>query len=95
MASMDTVDNLPPNVLSFATSLPQLPSEVDVLVVRRERDQTHQDFRVRRRVVQQALDWLLGNNQYCQANQVRINTDALDQLPDDGNLSSPTSIQHT
>ena len=58
------VVNLPQDVLSFATSLPRLPSEIDVLVVRKEKDQVHQDFRVRRRVVQEALSWLLGNNRY-------------------------------
>jgi len=41
------VVNLPQDVLSFATSLPRLPSEIDVLVVRKEKDQAHQDFCVR------------------------------------------------
>ena len=77
----------------FATSLQRLPSEIDVLVVRKEKDKVHQDFRVRRRVVQQALSWLLENSPYYQANQVRMNAEALEQLPEDGNLSSLTSIQ--
>ena len=58
------VVNLPQDVLSFATSLPRLPSEIDVLVVKKEKDQTHKDFRVRRHVVQQALSWLLQNHRY-------------------------------
>jgi len=87
------VVNLPQDVLSFATSLPRLPSEIDVLVVRKEKDQAHQDFRVRRRVVQQALSWLLENNRYYRANQVCMNAEALEQLPEDGNLSSLTSVQ--
>jgi len=58
------VVNLPQDVLSFATSLPRLPSEIDILVVRKEKDQAHQDFCVHRRVVQQALSWLLENNHY-------------------------------
>ena len=62
------VVNLPQDVLSFATSLPRLPSEIDVLVVRKEKDQAHQDFRVRRHVVQEALrlGWL-GSNGCSQA----------------------------
>jgi len=87
------VVNLPQDVLSFATSLPRLPSEIDVLVVRKEKDPVHQDFRVRRRVVQQALSWLLENNRYYRANQVRMNAEDLEQLPEDGNLSSLMSVQ--
>jgi len=66
------VVNLSQDVLSFATSLPRLPSEIDVLVVRKEKDQAHQDFCVRRRVVREALSWLLGNNHYYRANLVQI-----------------------
>ena len=87
------VVNLPQDVLSFATSLLRLPSEIDILVVRKEKDQVHQDFRVRRHIVQQALSWLLENSPYYQANQVRMNAEALEQLPEDGNLSSLMSVQ--
>ena len=46
------VINLPQDVASFATSLPRLPSELDVIVVRKEgANQSHRDFRVRRSVV--------------------------------------------
>ena len=84
------VVNLPPGCVVVLSSLQRLPSEIDVLVVRKEKDKVHQDFRVRRRVVQQALSWLLG---YYRANQVCMNAEALEQLPEDGNLSSLTSIQ--
>ena len=78
----------PQHVLSFVTSLPRLPSEIDVLVVRKEKYQAHQNFRVRRRVVQQALSW------WClKANQVHMNAEALEQLPEDDNLSSLMSVQ--
>ena len=86
------VINLPQGVVSFATSLPRLPSELDVLVVRKEDEQSHQDFRVRRAVVEQALTWLLQNNRYYRANQVHLNQDALAQLPEDGDLSTLTSV---
>ena len=46
---------LPQDVVSFATSLPRLPCELDVLVVRKEGDQSHRDFRFRRAVVEWAL----------------------------------------
>lgn len=59
--------NLPQDVVSSVTRLPRLPSQIDVLVIRKERDQTHQDFRVRRRVVEQALIWLLENKQVLQS----------------------------
>ena len=58
------VINFPQDVKSFATTLPRLPSEIDILVVRREREQTHGDFHVWRRVVEEALTWLLANNIY-------------------------------
>ena len=86
------VINLPQDVVSFATSLPRLPVELDVLVVRKERDQTHRDFRVRRAVIEQALTWLLHNNTRYRANQIHLNQDALAQLPEDGSISTLTSV---
>ena len=77
---------------SFALSLPRLPSELDVLVVRKIVNSSHQDFHVRRSIVQQALTWLLNNNRYYQANAVHINQGALQQLPEDGELSNLTSL---
>ena len=47
--------NLPQDVKLFATKLPHVPVEIDILVVRKEREQTHRDFYVRRRVVEDAL----------------------------------------
>ena len=42
------VVNLPQDVASFAQSLPRLPSDLDITVVRKEgTNQTHRDFRVR------------------------------------------------
>ena len=46
------VINLPQDVATFAQSLPRLPRELDVIVVRKEgANHTHHDFRVRRAVV--------------------------------------------
>lgn len=59
------VVNLPQDVVSFVQSLPRLPSELDVIVVRKEgANQSHRDFRVRRAVVHRALQWLVTHNQY-------------------------------
>ena len=86
------VINLPQDVSSFAHSLPRLPSELDVLVVRKEQDQSR-DFRVRHASVQAALEWLLENNKYYRANQVHLNEDVLQQLPENGDISELTSLQ--
>ena len=59
------VINLPQDVASFANSLPRLPSELDVIIVRKEgANQSHRDFRVRRSRVLSALQWLQTNNVY-------------------------------
>ena len=59
------VVNLPQDVASFVQSLPRLPSELDVIVVRKEgANQSHRDFRVGRAVVHRALQWLVTHNQY-------------------------------
>ena len=59
--------NLPQDVVSFANSLPRVLSELNVLVVQKESEQSHRDFCVRRSVVQEALTWLLENNRYYRA----------------------------
>ena len=77
------VIKLPQNVASFANSLPRLPSELDIIVVRKEgAANTHYDFRVRRGVVIHTLYYL----------NVHINVDALALLPDDRNLNGLHSI---
>ena len=85
------VINLPQDVESFANSLPRLPSQLDVIVVRKEgATQSHRDFRVRRSVVQRALQWLLENNIYY--HNVHIDPDALALLPEDADLSGLRSM---
>ena len=85
------VINLPQDVESFANSLPRLPSQLDVIVVRKEgATQSHRDFRVRRSVVQRALQWLLENNIYYR--NVHIDPDALALLPEDADLSGLRSM---
>ena len=60
--------------------------------MRKNTEQSHQDFRVHKTVVQQALNWLLNNNRYYRANAVHINEEALQQLQEDGDLSNLTSL---
>ena len=80
------VINLPQDVASFATSLPRLPSELDVVVVRKEGGvQSHRDFHVRRSVVLRALQWLVANNIYYR--NVHIDPSVLALLPQDDDLS--------
>jgi len=90
------VINLPQDVAAFAQSLPRLPSQLDVIVVRKEgTSQTHRDFRVRRVVVLRALQWLVTNNQYYRALGVTIDTNALEPLPQDENVANLTYVTET
>ena len=77
--------------LAYMNTLPRLPSELDITVVRNEgaTDASH-DFCVRKIVVLLALQWLLGNNQYYR--NVCINPDALALLPEDENLTGLNSV---
>ena len=84
------VINLPQDVISFARSLPRLPSQLDVLVVRREKHQSHRD---RRAVSQEALEYLLANNKYYRTNDMHLDADVLQQLPEDGDITDLTSLQ--
>lgn len=86
------VVNFPQDVRSFARSLPRLPSEIDVLVIRRDYEHTHKDFRVCRAVVGDALMYLLENNKYYQGNTIQLNQEALQQLPVDGNVMDVRSL---
>ena len=83
------INLVPQDVVSFAHSLPRQPSELDVL---EDSEQSHRDFRVRRTVVHEALTWLLENNRYYRANAVHLNEEALQQLPQDGNLTDIQSL---
>ena len=85
--------NLPQDVASFAQCLPRLPSNLDVIVVRREgANQTHSEFRVRRGMVHRALQWLVTHNQYYRSLGITIDTTALTQLLQDGNVSHLVSV---
>ena len=86
------VINLPQDIASFASSLPRLPAELDVILVRKQGSRSsHRDFRVRRKVVLQALLWLKQHNKYY--HHIQINQTALNQLPEDGNLTGLCGVE--
>ena len=86
------VINLPQDITTFATSLPRLPKELDILTVRKDgSDSKHRDFRVRKAVVLKALLWLKQHNKYYQ--KIDIDYNALNDLPEDGNLPNLSVIK--
>ena len=88
------VINLPQDLTTFATSLPRLPSELDVLLMRKEGvENSHHDFRVRRSVVLRALQWLKQHNKYY--HNIEISQAALSQLPTDGELTGLCTVNDT
>ncbi len=83
--------NLPQDVASFARSLPRLPQDLDVLIIRKEgAAQTHRDFRVHRSRVLNALQWLIANNAYYR--HIQLHQEALSLLPEDGDISNLSSV---
>ena len=50
-----------------------------MLVVRKENEQSHSDFRVWRSVVQDAVMYLIKNNKYYKANGIHLIQEALHQ----------------
>uniref|UniRef100_A0A1X7TDR9 DUF6570 domain-containing protein n=1 Tax=Amphimedon queenslandica TaxID=400682 RepID=A0A1X7TDR9_AMPQE len=71
------VINIPQDFKSFATRLPRLPAEINIVVVWKEKERTHKDFQVRRRVVEESLTWLMANNVYYQKIGVSLDQDTL------------------
>ena len=79
------VINLPQDVASFVSSLPRYPSNLDLVVIRKESTTgSHKDFRVRRSRVLRALQWLRENNVYF--HDISLDHSVLDELPEDGDL---------
>ena len=84
----------PQAVQEPATIVPRLPAEVDIIRVRRQgRDDTHEDFRVRRHRVERALRWLSDNNP-AYADNV-IDDARIQNLPEDGELPSLRTVEFT
>ena len=82
------VINLPQDVASFSNSLPRLPSELDVIIVRKEStDQSHQDTFMSEEVLFTELCSGLLCITSTRGLAVCIDGNTLDQLPEDGNLA--------
>ena len=56
--------NLSQDIPSFVSSFPHLPSDVDIVIARKEGSNNHHDFCVRRSKVLASLQWLVANNIY-------------------------------
>ena len=85
------VINLPQDVASFVSSLPRDPSQLDVVVVRKEGSAgPHKDFKVRRSRVLHALQWLIDNNPYFSS--ISLDHDVLAQLPENGELPGLSTV---
>lgn len=68
-----------------ATILPRLPAEVNIIPVRKQgKDDTHQDFRVRRQRIERPLHWLKDNNTTYM--DIIIDDGRIQCLPEDGEL---------
>ena len=79
--------NLPQDVSTFVNSLPRLPSDLDIIIVRKEDSvHTHRDFLVRQLKVLTAIQWLITNNIYF--TNITVNSNNVSALPEDQVLSS-------
>ena len=79
------VINFPQNVSRIANMLPQLPSDLPLVVRRINAEGTHHyDFRVRQAKVRTALTWLKENNKWYR--DIVISEERLSQLGEDTNI---------
>ena len=78
--------------MSFANRLPRLPSNLGIVVIRKEGvDQSHRDSC--QKVCGASCSTVVDHEQhYYLANHIHIDEDVLAQLPYDGNLSNISSI---
>ena len=81
--------NLPQDLPSLVSSLPRRVTDTDIVVIRKQLEQnTHRDFRVRRSVVQRALQYLRAHNPFYA--HIDINDDNLQLLPEDDFVDVPS-----
>ena len=85
------VINFPQNLAEIVSTLPRLPEEVDVIVMKKKISPgIHKDFRIRRHVVQNALQYLKLNNKYYR--DIEISQHRIEQLPVD-DFYKPPNVQ--
>ena len=93
------VITLPQDVQQLADVLPRCPKDLPVIVFTiKGKDNNSRDFTVRRKKVSDALYWLTGVNKNGEPNNhlyqnITIDKDALQALPENGVLSDITKIQ--
>ena len=84
--------NLPQHVQELATSLPRYPKDLALIVIKMKgKDNTFKDVTVRRRMVQNALTWLINNNPHYQ--DVHLNQQCLASLPENSIPNDLISIE--
>ena len=84
------VINYEQDVIEWATSLPWLPTELPVVIVRRRCSRNssgHHDFNCRREVVEKALDYLNEQNPSL-FNGIHLNINTLNNLPVNGSIEN-------
>ena len=84
------VINLPQDIPLFVSSLPSQPSDLDIVIVRKEGCNSHDDFCVRCSKVLTSLQWLIANNIYFKG--VTINHENLLALPENDHLTNIPTI---
>lgn len=86
IASSGHCVTFPQQINEPATVLPKLPSEINILKVKRKgKNDSSKEYRVRRYTVQNALLWLKNNNPAY--SDITISNDRLNQLPIDSSVN--------
>lgn len=89
IASSGHCVTFPQQINEPATVLPKLPSEINILKVKRKgKNDSSKEYRVRRYTVQNALLWLKNNNPAY--SDITISNDRLNQLPIDSSVNLQT-----
>src|ERR1700728_5109228 len=82
--------NFPRDNVVFHSTVPLLPEECDIIIMRRAGDNTgsneavHQDFRVRRGAIQAWLQYLEVHHPTFQSRQVTVDYQRINQPPENG-----------
>ena len=84
------VINLSQDIPSFVSSFPRLPSDLDIVIARKEGSNNHHDFCVRRSKILTPLQWLVANNIYF--NDITISYDNLSALPENDHVTNIPTI---
>jgi hypothetical protein len=79
----------PQNINEPCQILPKLPTDIQIICVRKTGNNAiHKDFKVRRFAVQSALNWLKSNN--VAYSDITISQDRLNLLPENGEINLET-----